>query len=57
MNGKQILKILRREGWQVVRVTGSHHRMAKGNLRTTVPVYGAKDLDPKGFEISKEIRE
>jgi predicted RNA binding protein YcfA (HicA-like mRNA interferase family) len=47
VNGKQILKILQREGWQVVRVTGSHYRMAKGDLKTTVPVHGTLDVHPK----------
>ncbi|MGA3115915.1 MAG: type II toxin-antitoxin system HicA family toxin [Syntrophobacteraceae bacterium] len=47
MNGKEILKILQREGWEVTRVKGSHHRMVKGALRTTVPVHGAQDVHPK----------
>ena len=47
MNGKAILKMLQREGWQVVRVAGSHHRLAKGDLRTTVPVHGTRDVHPK----------
>jgi predicted RNA binding protein YcfA (HicA-like mRNA interferase family) len=47
VNGKEILKILQRESRQVVRVTGSHHRLAKGDLRTTAPVRGARDVHPK----------
>jgi predicted RNA binding protein YcfA (HicA-like mRNA interferase family) len=43
VNGKQIIKILQQQGWQILRVSGSHHRMGKGNLRTTVPLHGKRD--------------
>jgi len=46
MNGKQVLKILKERGWEILRVNGSHHRLAKGNSRTTVPVHGKRDLGP-----------
>lgn len=44
MTGKEIIKILEKHGWKVLRVAGSHHRMGKGNLRTTVPVHSNRDL-------------
>jgi predicted RNA binding protein YcfA (HicA-like mRNA interferase family) len=44
MNGKQVIKKLEQNGWEVIRIEGSHHRMANGNKRTSVPVHGAKDL-------------
>ena len=44
MNGKGVIKKLEAEGWEVLRVNGSHHRMGKGPLRTTVPVHGKRDL-------------
>jgi len=31
-------------GWKVLRVNGSHHRMGKGGLRTTVPVHGKREI-------------
>ena len=40
MTGKEIIKILENHGWQVLRVSGSHYRMGKDNLRTTVPGKG-----------------
>ncbi len=46
MNGKQVIKRLKANGWQVLRVSGSHHRMGKGELRATVPVHGKRDLGP-----------
>lgn len=44
MTGKEVIKILEQHGWQVLRVNGSHHRMGKSSLRTTVPVHGKRDL-------------
>jgi predicted RNA binding protein YcfA (HicA-like mRNA interferase family) len=44
MDGKQVIEVLKQQGWQILRVSGSHHRMGKGNLRTTVPVHGKRDL-------------
>ena len=47
MNGKEILRILEKEGWHVARITGSHHRLVKGSLKTSVPVHGTRDVHPK----------
>ena len=44
MNGKQIIKILEKNGWMVLRTQGSHVRLGKDNRRTTVPVHGARDI-------------
>ncbi len=44
MTGKEIIKILEKQGWQVLRVNGSHHRMGKDSMRTTVPVHGKRDI-------------
>ena len=44
MTGKDRIKILEQHGWTVLRVNGSHHRMGKGGLRTTVPVHGKQDI-------------
>lgn len=44
MNGKQVLDILEKQGWAVLRTSGSHYRLGKGNLRTTVPIHGKRDL-------------
>jgi len=46
MNGKQVIKILKGNGWEVLRVNGSHHRLGKNQDRTTVPVHGGRDLGP-----------
>jgi predicted RNA binding protein YcfA (HicA-like mRNA interferase family) len=44
MTGKEVIKILEQHGWKVLRVNGSHHRMGKEGLRTTVPVHGKRDI-------------
>lgn len=54
MNGKQIKKILEAQGWEVIRIRGSHHRMAKDSLKTTVPVHGSKDVHPDTIKAIEE---
>lgn len=44
MTGKEIIRILEKNGWSLLRISGSHHRMGKGQSRTTVPVHGNKDI-------------
>ena len=44
MNGKLVIKKLEEEGWKILRSHGSHYRLGKGPLRTTVPIHGDKDL-------------
>lgn len=46
MNGHEIIKRLKAEGWQVLRQEGSHVRMGKDSARTTVPVHGAQEVKP-----------
>ncbi len=46
MDGRSIIKRLESLGWSVMRQTGSHVRLGKGSLRTTVPVHGRKDVKP-----------
>ncbi|MCW5618247.1 MAG: type II toxin-antitoxin system HicA family toxin [Nitrosomonas sp.] len=44
MNGKQIIKKLESEGWQLKRVSGSHHIMGKDGKIVPIPVHGSTDL-------------
>ena len=46
MNGKQIIAVLKKEGWTLARVEGSHHIMEKeGMIRgVPIPVHGSKDI-------------
>jgi predicted RNA binding protein YcfA (HicA-like mRNA interferase family) len=44
MSGKELLRRLEQAGWTLERVNGSHHIMAKGSARITVPVHANRDL-------------
>ncbi|WP_201305550.1 type II toxin-antitoxin system HicA family toxin [Alcanivorax sp. S71-1-4] len=46
MNGKQVIKALKAEGFEVLRVRGSHHILGNGECKVTVPVHGTTDLKP-----------
>lgn len=49
LSGKQLVKLLKKNGWKIQRITGSHHIMVKGDKKVPVPVHGNKDLG-KGLE-------
>ena len=42
--GAEMVRFLESQGFSVVRIRGSHHVMAKGILRTTVPVHASSAL-------------
>jgi len=44
MNGKEIIKILGQNNWQIVRVRGSHHLLSNGQKTVSVPVHGKKEI-------------
>jgi predicted RNA binding protein YcfA (HicA-like mRNA interferase family) len=44
---KDLLKLLKQNGWTEVRIHGSHHILRKGDKTETVPVHG-KDV-PTGL--------
>jgi predicted RNA binding protein YcfA (HicA-like mRNA interferase family) len=49
LNGRQIVRALERAGFRLLRVSGSHHILARPGLpgsRVIVPVHGARDLPP-----------
>jgi len=47
VTGRELIKLLRKHGWQLDRITGSHHIMKKQEKTLTVPVHGNRDM-PKG---------
>ncbi len=56
ISGKALIKVLQKEGFDIVRVKGAHHRMKHPDGRvTTIPVHANEDL-PKGL-LRKIIRE
>lgn len=51
VKGADVVKTLRRAGFEVVWIKGSHHRMVhstEADRATTVPVHGNSDI-PKGM--------
>ena len=36
-NSRKIIKLLEKDGFQLVKVTGSHHKFRKGGMVVTVP--------------------
>ncbi len=46
ISGKAMGALLKRKGWTLSRVSGSHHIFTRpgNNLRITVPVHGNRDL-------------
>lgn len=47
MKGKEVVWLLKKNGWHVERITGSHHVMKKGSLTEIIPVHNT-DI-PKGL--------
>lgn len=47
MKDKDLLKLLQQNGWNVVRINGSHHVLQKDDMTEVVPVHG-KDV-PTGL--------
>jgi len=47
VNGKQLINILKKYGWELDRIKGSHYILVKEEKRSIpVPVHGSKDLPP-----------
>jgi predicted RNA binding protein YcfA (HicA-like mRNA interferase family) len=46
MNGKQVIVKLKKEGWTLIKVEGSHHIMKNPdlNIKVPIPVHGSKDI-------------
>lgn len=48
VSGKQLATALKRAGWHLLRVNGSHHIFGKDGLREriSVPIHGSDSLKP-----------
>jgi predicted RNA binding protein YcfA (HicA-like mRNA interferase family) len=44
MTGKELLRLLRKNGWSIERINGSHHVLRKGEQTITVPIHGNTDM-------------
>lgn len=47
MKDKDLLKLLKKNGWEVKRIQGSHHILQKDNQTEVLPIHG-KDV-PTGL--------
>ena len=47
MTGKELIKLLKNNGWALDRINGSHHIFVKNDKIVVVPVHGKSDV-PKG---------
>ena len=43
MKDKDLLKLLQQNGWEIIRIKGSHHALKKDNKIGTVAIHG-KDV-------------
>ena len=43
-SGKEVVEFLRRQGFALIRVRGSHHYLQRGDQRTSVPVHANRPL-------------
>ena len=48
MTGKELLALLKKNGWAPDRINGSHHIMIKGVKTLSIPIHGNKDV-PTGL--------
>ena len=44
MNGKDLIKLLKSNGWIEMRIEGSHHIMRKEEKQISIPVHGNKSI-------------
>ncbi len=44
MSGKDLIKLLKSNGWVLDRISGSHHIMKKDTKTIVVPIHGKKDI-------------
>lgn len=49
MTGKELKKLLLKDGWTVIRINGSHHILMKGDNIINLPIHSNKDMK-KGLE-------
>lgn len=45
MKGKELVKLLRENGWELNRISGSHHIMIKDGKSLSIPVHNT-DMKP-----------
>jgi predicted RNA binding protein YcfA (HicA-like mRNA interferase family) len=54
MSGKEFVRLLKKNGWVLDRIKGSHHIMRKNGLSLSVPVHANEDLKSGIFNSLKK---
>jgi len=55
MTAKEVMSILKKNGWKLERISGSHHVFDKSGCRPiTVPFHGNTDMGVLGKRILKQ---
>ena len=49
MAGRDLLKLLKANGWQFDRVRGSHHILVRGSATISLPVHGSRHVPKEGL--------
>ncbi|TGK94030.1 type II toxin-antitoxin system HicA family toxin [Leptospira brenneri] len=44
VTGKELVKILKNDGWELDRISGSHHILKKKDKTLSVPVHNNRDI-------------
>jgi predicted RNA binding protein YcfA (HicA-like mRNA interferase family) len=44
MKAKELIKLLRENGWKLERIRGSHHIFFRNGKTVSVPVHGNRDI-------------
>lgn len=55
MRGKELISLLQKNGWTLIRIKGSHHIMKKGNQIEVIPVHDKEDRDKDGEKIMIKV--
>jgi len=57
MTAREIMSILKKNGWKLERINGSHHVFGKSDCRpVSVPLHGNKDIGNLVKRILREAR-
>ena len=52
MRDKDLLKLLLQNGWHVVNINGSHHKLRKGNATEIIPIHGKGLLHERPYRLA-----
>jgi predicted RNA binding protein YcfA (HicA-like mRNA interferase family) len=54
VSGKDLVKLLKKNGWILDRIKGSHHIMRKNGISLSIPIHANEDLKPGILNVLKK---